>query len=84
MRSARQGGNLGIRRRNEEEEGISESQAAAKTGRLQTDADILRGMSRCAAGKSDQADAILGTVHAEAIACELLGNGTVTDDDAGD
>ena len=82
MRSARQGGNLGIRRRNEE--GISESQAAAKTVRLQTDADILRGMSRRAAWKSDQADAILGTVHAVAIACELLGNGTVTDDDAGD
>ena len=82
MRSARQGGNLGIRRRNEE--GISESQAAAKTGRLQTDADILRGMSGRAAWESNQADTILGTVHAVAIACELFGNGAVTDDDARD
>ena len=41
-------------------------------------------MSGRAAWESNQANAILGTVHAVAIACELLGNGAVTDDDAGD
>ena len=38
VRSARQGGNMGIRRR--DEEGINESQATAKTSWLQTDTDI--------------------------------------------
>ena len=82
MRSARQGGDLSIRCRNEE--GIRESQATAKTGRLQTDADILRGLSGRAAWESNQANAILRTVHAVAITCELFGNGAVTDDNAGD
>lgn len=82
VRSARQRGNMGIRCRNEE--GISESQATAKTCRLQTDANIFRGLSGRAAWESNQANAILGTVHAVSIACELLGDGTVTDNHAGD
>jgi hypothetical protein len=73
---------MGIRRR--DEEGINESQATAKTSWLQTDTDILGGLCGRAAWESNQTNAILGTVHAVSIACELLGNGAVADNYAGD
>ncbi len=82
MRSTGQGCKMGGRRWYRER--VGESKVTAHTSGLETDANILAGGRWSPMRETNQTNAVFGAGHTVAIRGELLGDGAMTDDDAGD